>query len=169
MLFCPWLFPLCDNTLTPGVFRHAAIRRHKEIYSTIISSSGPCVSHFGRAALLTFSSQCFTLMSCDVKIGQRWKVMNQPPKRCAIIIWPPFSSHVFLFLLVMKHIQLSKDHSGWHPVLQCGTIYTFDLFRTLDSHNLIRKYVLYITRIVLSLVIAKIEMDKWLIYFWGSI
>lgn len=97
VLFCPRLCPLCDNTLTPGVFQHAAITRHKELYSTRILSSGPCsIAHM----LLTM----FHFDVSDVKIGQRWKLMNQPPKRPAIIIWPPFSRGVFLFLLVMKHM-----------------------------------------------------------------
>lgn len=129
VLFCPRLCPLCDNTLTPGAFQHAAITRHKELYSTIILSSGPCSIAHMLLAMFHFDVS-------DVKIGQRWKLMNQPPKRPAIIIWPPFSSSVFLFLLVMKHVV----HSGWHPVLQCGTIYAFNccsnLSRTFDSHDL---------------------------------
>ena len=41
----------------------------------------------------------------DIKIGQRSKQTNQPPKRCAVIIQPPFLTDFFLFLLVMKWLE----------------------------------------------------------------
>lgn len=42
--------------------------------------------------VLHLCSTAFILLLSGVKIGQRWKLMNQPPKRSAIIIWTPFPS-----------------------------------------------------------------------------